>query len=210
MRAGTRVPLSGLTSPGTACPAIQKTRPPKDWAPTPMSSCDSSARILWRVGRQQSAAPTCASATICTAFLSSGDTRLRVGREKGKETSDLIKALAGGAHWREPADATWSRLSSRAGLPTATTEDTLTEVGVRSSRAWIEQAFSAPSRVGSCVCVGALRGESPTEAEETRASGLGFRCPCLRVRTGAPLGPCPPHPTLGRWQGGEFSPRRGC
>lgn len=129
--------------------------------------------------------------------LISGDIRLRVGRKKGKGTSDLIKALAGRAHWREPADATWSRLSSRAGLPTATTEDTVTQGSVRLSRARLQQAFSAPSETGSCVCAGALRGESPAEAEETRASGLGFRCPCLRVRTGAALGPCPPHPILG-------------
>lgn len=47
-----------------------------------MSSCDSSARILWRVRRQQSAAPTCASATICISFFDFGGYKIESGKEK--------------------------------------------------------------------------------------------------------------------------------
>ena len=107
-------------------------RPPSRglWAPTSLGGWISFARILWQEGQQQSAAPTGASATAYRALRAIQDMAMgwKKWTARGTErASDLIKALAGGARWREPGDATWSRVSSGAGLPTATTEVTLTQ-----------------------------------------------------------------------------------
>lgn len=104
-------------------------------APTPIGGWDPFTRILRQEARQQSAGQTSASATACRAFSEFETHRTRDGAERGaacatQGASDLIKALAGEAYWRGPADATWQRVSSRAGRPTATTGVTLTQSAV--------------------------------------------------------------------------------
>lgn len=109
------------------------------------------ARTLRQEGRRQSVTPTCASATTRKTSFEFETYRTGNGVEKRSAlgttgTSDLVKALAGGAHWRGPADATWSRVSRRAALPTATTKVALVQSVPLQSPAGIRSHCAKPDR----------------------------------------------------------------
>lgn len=75
-------------------------------------------------------------------------------------TPDLTRSLAGAAHWREPADATWSR------VPTATGGVPRTREGCGALHARWNRPLRALRGAGSCVYAGALRRESPRKRKK--------------------------------------------
>lgn len=158
------------------------------------------ARTLWREGRRQSATPTSASATTSRASLEFETHRIGHGVEKRSAwgttgTSDLVKALAGGAHWRGPADATWSRVSRRAALPTATTKVASAQSVVLQGSAGIRSHCAKSDR--KLRFRQSLPQIAPPEVEETQASAREFRSWFLLVRKGSAWALWGLHPVWG-------------